>query len=200
MSHESFLDLLFKYSVLEERADRDALEQEIWTRFGVERTVLVLDMSGFTRLTAKHGVIHYLAMIRRMQLTAQPIVESFQGKIVKFQADNVYAVFAEPLLAVNACISMIHAFRSTNMLTVDDQDIFISCGIDHGRILLIEDRDFFGSAVNHASKLGEDLARKDEILVTGSAWSLIPRAAGLQGRHEQIEVAGVSLKLIRVIV
>jgi class 3 adenylate cyclase len=41
-------------------------------------------------------------------------------------------------------------------------------GIDAGPVLELAD-DVYGAAVNFASKLGEDLAEKDEILLTGGA-------------------------------
>ena len=42
-------------------------------------------------------------------------------------------------------------------------------GIDYGRVLLIDDMDFYGDPVNTASKLGEDLAVRAETLVTKRA-------------------------------
>ncbi len=52
---------------------------------------------------------------------------------------------------------------------------FNACiGIDCGPILRLAD-DVYGAAVNIASKLGEDLAAKDEILVTGE---VMRRASG----------------------
>ena len=45
----------------------------------------------------------------------------------------------------------------------------ISCGIDHGDVLLIQGVDFFRNPVNRACKLGEDLAHSGEILVAKQA-------------------------------
>ena len=41
--------------------------REIWRRFGRTRAVLVLDMCGFSRLTMRYGITHFLAMIRRLR-------------------------------------------------------------------------------------------------------------------------------------
>ena len=54
-------------------------------------------MVGFSRLSQKHGIIHYLAMIARMDLAARPAVEGNGGRVVKQEADNLFAVFETPV-------------------------------------------------------------------------------------------------------
>ena len=58
---------------------RQLIEQALWKEFGVERAVLVLDMSGFSELCERHGIVHYLSMVRRMQATAEPIIAKYDG-------------------------------------------------------------------------------------------------------------------------
>ena len=62
-----FFDLLLNYSREPDQDKRDALEKDIWAEFGARHSVLVLDMSGFSKLAQRHGIVHYLAMVRRMQ-------------------------------------------------------------------------------------------------------------------------------------
>jgi class 3 adenylate cyclase len=93
---QRFYNLLLEYSRQSDPAQRKQIEDTLWREFGTERTVFVLDMSGFSLLTQKYGIIHYLSMVRRMQLTAQPIIESHGGRVVKFEADNCFAVFPAP--------------------------------------------------------------------------------------------------------
>ena len=56
-------------------------------------------------------------------------------------------------------------FESNEHYPIAEQ-IYLSVGIDYGRLLLIDGEDYFGDPVNTASKLGEDLAIKAETLVT----------------------------------
>ena len=112
-----------------------------------------------------------------MQLTTEPIVKSYGGRMLKYEADNCFAIFPEPLAAVNAAIAMQHAFRAANLLTSDDLDIHISCGIDYGKVLIVAHEDCFGDPVNRASKMGEDVAGAGEILVTKEAMQMIPAYA-----------------------
>jgi class 3 adenylate cyclase len=192
-SAKKFQDLLLKFSQADDPEERQKIERVLWENYGEEQAVFVLDMSGFSRLTRKYGIIHYLSMVRRMQLTSGPIVQSYDGYMIKYEADNCFALFPAPLNAVNAAISMQHAFDAANILTADDLDIRIACGIDYGKILVIGSEDCFGDAVNRASKLGEDVAEAGDILVTQEAMKMIPSEAGIKAREVNISISGVNI-------
>ena len=87
---------------------------KIWEKYGSTKAVLIIDMSGFSLLTQRHGIVHYLSMVRRMQITAEPIIESYGGQVIKFEADNCYAMFDDPLGAVQSAIALNHSFQSSN--------------------------------------------------------------------------------------
>lgn len=190
---KKFQDLLLSFSQTEELKARKKVEESLWNDFGAEFAVFVLDMSGFSLLTRKYGIVHYLSMVRRMQLTTEPIVKSYGGRMLKYEADNCFAVFPEPLSAVHAAIAMQHAFKAANLLTPDDLDIHISCGIDYGKLLIIGDEDCFGDPVNRASKMGEDIATGGEILVTKDAMQMIPADAGIVAREISVSISGVNI-------
>ena len=192
-SSEKFQNLLLNYSQAEDFELRKKLEAGLWEEYGMERAVFVLDMSGFSLLTRKYGIVHYLSMVKRMQLTAEPIVKSYGGSMIKFEADNCFAIFSDPLSAVNAAVSMQHAFEASNLMTSDDLDIYIACGIDYGKILVIKDEDCFGDAVNRASKLGEDIASSREVLITKEAMDAIPPEAGIKAREMSISISGINI-------
>ena len=185
--------MLLNFSQSELIEERQKIEQSLWDEFGTEYAVFVLDMSGFSLLTRKYGIVHYLSMVRRMQMTTEPIVKSYGGFMIKYEADNCFAVFPDPLSAVNAAIAMQHAFRAENLLTSDDLDIHISCGIDYGRILMIGHEDCFGDPVNRASKMGEDLAVAGEILITKEAMQMIPSNAGIKAREMNVSISGITI-------
>jgi len=188
-----FQTLLLKFSQAEEKEDRKKIETALWKEFGREYAVFILDMSGFSMLTRKYGIVHYLSMVKRMQLTSEPIIKSYSGEMLKYEADNCFAVFPDPLSAVNAAIAMQHAFSSENILTSDDQDIHIAVGIDYGKLLIIGNEDCFGDPVNRASKMGEDVAAAGEILITKEAFEMIPAEAGIRTREVSISISGISI-------
>src|SRR5215204_6901457 len=190
---KKFQDLLLGFSQTEELAERKKIEATLWKDFGAEYAVFILDMSGFSMLTRKYGIVHYLSMVQRMQLTTEPIVKSYGGFMIKYEADNCFAVFPDPLGAVNAAIAMQHAFTASNILTSEDLDIHISCGIDYGKLLIIGNEDCFGDPVNRASKIGEDLANAGEILITRDAMEMVPAEANVKAREVALSISGISI-------
>lgn len=57
-----------------------AIDAEIYAAFEQNCAILVLDMSGFSRLTLRYGIIHFLAMVQRMSAIATPLVRQHQGE------------------------------------------------------------------------------------------------------------------------
>ena len=188
-----FEEALLKYVVEKDADARRSIEAKLWKDFGVVKTVFVLDLSGFSLLTHKYGIVHYLSMVRRMQLIAQPVIEKAGGRVVKFEADNCFAIFDDPQSAVQIAIALNRAFDEINVYTAEQFDIRVAIGIDHGDVLLIGGPDYFGETVNTASKLGEDEARPGEILITERAFAKIPASVGFQVEHVTLEISGVTI-------
>lgn len=142
------------------------IENDLWDMFGQDATVLVTDMSHFSKVTQQHGIIYYLAMIKRMQDIVALSVAKHKGEIVKFLADNSFSIF-DNIDSALSCIQEINQkMKAENAKTPDIWDIEICSGIDSGRILNINGVDIFGDPVNVASKLGEDTAKPWDVLVT----------------------------------
>ena len=190
---KQFQNLLLSFSQESHAEDRQKIEKKIWDQYGMEQVVFVLDMSGFSLLTRRYGIVHYLSIVRRMQLTSEPIIESYEGKVVKFEADNCFAVFPDVLPAINAAVSLQLAFEAANLITSDDLDVHIACGIDYGNILMVDNKDYFGDPVNRACKLGEDIAAAGEILVTREAMQRVPSSAQIKSREMNITISGINI-------
>jgi len=193
-----FQEALLKYVQETDPARRKEAENTIWQKYGTECTAFVLDMSSFSLLTRKYGIVHYLAIIRRMQLTVHPIITDHGGRVVKFEADNCFASFPEPAAAVLAAITIQHAIAAANLLTPEDMNIHVCVGIDYGKILIMED-DMFSEAVNRACKLGEDIGRADEILITKEASELIPDNSQFQRKPIEVSIGGVNFQAFQVV-
>ena len=191
--YKHFQDLILQFARETTASGRQTLEEHLWEEFGAERVVFVLDMSGFSLLTRKYGIIHYLSMVSRMQLISEPIIKTYGGSLIKYEADNCFAVFPDTLSAIHAAITLQLAFEASNLLTSDDFDVHISCGIDHGRILIVGNEDCFGDAVNRACKLGEDVAAKGEILVTKDAIDTISTDLEFKTSEVNISISGLAI-------
>ena len=147
------------------------IDSQIVALFEAQRAILVLDMCGFSRLTIRHGIIHYLSMIRRMQTTVLPLIEEGRGQLVKTEADNVFATFANVPDALRTALKIQTTLARANAVLPADWDVHVGIGIGFGPLLLIGDNDVFGSEMNLASKLGEDLAAAGDVLLTEAAFA-----------------------------
>ncbi len=193
-----FEALLLEYAQADSADGRTTVEETLWKEFGHEKVVLVMDMSGFSLLTQRHGIVHYLSMVKRMQLTTQPIIEKHGGVVVKFEADNCFAAFDEVLPAVQAAVDLNQTFNEMNEFTDDTFDLRVSIGIDIGKVLMIGGPDYFGNAVNRASKLGEDIAEAGQILITDTAYHQGVAGAGLRGEPLELTISGITLNAIEL--
>lgn len=196
---DKFHEALDRY-IVAAKSEQAALEKAIWHGWGKQAAVMVLDMSGFTLLTRTQGILQFLGMVRRMQVVTRPIVEGAGGAVVKFEADNLYAVFSTVKSAIEAAIRMNVALNAQNFLTEDTKDIYVSVGIAWGEILLVPGRDFYGDAVNLAAKLGEDLAERGEILVDLKAWEMLDAAEreALQATETDFSISGLDIRAVRI--
>ncbi len=123
--------------------------------------------------------------------------------MLKCDADNCYAFFESPDDAIKASFDVNAAlFRANDDFGIGEQ-IYLSVGIDYGRLLLVGDVEFFGDPVNTASKLGEDLAVREEVLVTHraieqSAFVIPELAERMVARISEIEIKYVRLPMTEV--
>lgn len=167
--------------------ERQRIKDEVWRVFGVEKAILCLDMSQFSLSVRRRGIVSYLGLIRRMHVLSGPIVLGERGTIVKYQADNLMAVFDSAADAVEAAVRINGALAAA---APGAEAFSVAIGIDYGRFLMVPGKDCYGDPVNVAFKLGEDLARPREILITaavrgrlggGFAYRLLEQQASLSG-------------------
>jgi adenylate cyclase len=160
------------------------IDAQIYRVFERECAILVLDLSGFSRLTIRRGIIHFLAMVHRMTILATPIVHASGGRVVKQEADNLFAAFTNVPAAIATAIAILQAFELANLSLPDEQDLHASIGIGYGNTLIIGNEDLYGSEMNLACKLGEDLAQRGELLLTANAFrQMTAESQAVEGRH-----------------
>jgi class 3 adenylate cyclase len=117
----------------------------------------------------RYGITHFLAMIHRLHTIVRPIVVQRGGRVVKTEADNVFAVFPTVSAGVGAARDVQLQLETANLFLPEDWDLHASIGVGFGEVLMVEDHDFYGHELNLASKLGEDVAEAGETLLTEAA-------------------------------
>jgi adenylate cyclase len=177
-----------------ERPEKMAeIDAQINAAFRQTHAILVMDMSGFSRTTVRYGIIHFLAMIHRMHLIVKPVIAEHGGTIVKEEADNIFAVFPDVTLAVEAAIDSLKHTAAVNTTLPPEMDIYLCIGIGYGEVLMLEGEDMYGSELNLASKLGEDLAERGEILLTSAAFEKF------DGKKEDLEKVEFSISGLELV-
>lgn len=161
------------WSLVEQRsqpgADVSELDRRIWDLFGEKWAVMFTDLSGFSRRVEQFGIIHFLQVIYEQRKLLLPIVERHDGLLIKEEGDSLLILFRRVERALDAGIAMQRACRMVNERRKPEEQILLCLGIGYGDILRIADQDAWGREVNSASKLGEDAAKANEILVTAAA-------------------------------
>ena len=171
------------WKLVEERcqssADLAAIDRRIWDLFGEQWAVMFTDLSGFSRKVTEFGIIHFLQVIHEQRKLLLPIVESYDGLLVKEEGDSFLILFRRAGRAYECAVTMQRATENFNQRRKPEEQILLCVGIGFGDMLRVGDADVWGREVNAASKLGEDTAKAGEILVTGAARAALGDAAEL---------------------
>ncbi len=156
-------------------ADFDALQSGEMTaddfraKYQVIRAILDLDITGFTESSIKQGQINSLLRIYDTQKIAVPVFESHGAGLVRAFADDLVALFEDVDAALNAALEIHDRIAHFNRTVRYDFPPECCIGIGYGRVYAIGPNLAQGDEMNRASKLGEDIARGGETLLTGNA-------------------------------
>jgi class 3 adenylate cyclase len=78
-------------------------------------------------------------------------------------------------------------------------DVHVAIGIDYGKILILNDDDMYGDPVNRACKMGEDIGKADEILISKEAMDMIPEEAQIQGKLIEVSIGGLTMPAYQIV-
>jgi class 3 adenylate cyclase len=134
-------------------------ESEFRDKYSRERAILSIDMTGFTISTVKLGELHSLTRILDAQRVTIPVLQEYGADLVRCFADDIVALFMEPGSAIDAAL-----FNASSLAS--EHPTLCCAGVGYGRVLGIGPNLAQGDEMNRASKLGEDVARGNETLVT----------------------------------
>ncbi len=188
-SHTQLADLLAVRAGHLSSRDFDA-------KYRVERAILVLDLTGFTETAMKGGALHSFLRVLDAHSICLPVMREFGARFVRTFADDVVALFDEPGPALEAALE---AHRRTDHFARSgrSEDPARCCiGIGFGSVYAIGPNRAMGDEMNRASKLGEDLARGGETLLTENAQRVL--APRTEHRLERVEADDVLFPYFRV--
>lgn len=174
-------------------------EADVWDQFGVEMAPLVIDSVGFTRTTQTEGIVHFLTQLAKARLITGQVLGQANPISFVFHADNCFAYFTSAEDALIAGRNVRDAINHAALPLTGDENYGVSMGIGFGTLLSAGAEDgFFGDEMNIASKLGEDLASRDDIFLSEAAHAAL--LSENQYAFEQLrgQVAGAELTYYRL--
>jgi class 3 adenylate cyclase len=147
---------------------------EFKEKYTYRRAILSLDMTGFTSSAIMIGELESFLRIVDAQRVCIPIMHDFDAELVRCFADDVVAVFEKPNHALDAAFEIHRRIDQFNRSELASENPTICCiGIGFGDVYAIGPNLAQGDEMNRASKLGEDIARANEILVTERAYDAL---------------------------
>ena len=151
-----------------EPAKRAAIDAAIDTRFGRTQAVMFTDLVGFSRTVEAFGILHFLQLIQESEALFLPLIAQHGGRCVKREGDSLLALFDQPADALACAVAMNQVTHGVNPGRSPEERIEVCIGLGFGRVLCIGNDDAWGAELNAASKLGEEMAKGGEVLVTGA--------------------------------
>jgi class 3 adenylate cyclase len=133
-----------------------------------KRAIVFTDTADFTLRTIRDGILHFLMIFDRFVEQADRAVRATGGEIVKVDGDSLLMRYDEVAAACRGVEDLEALLRRMNRRLREDERLRFSYGIGYGDVLDL-DSDLFGLEVNLAAKIGEDVARPGQALLTPSA-------------------------------
>ena len=154
---------------------RGTLSRESFLRkYQYQCAILSLDMTGFTSSAMSIGELPSLLRILDAQRVCIPVLKDFGAGLIRCFADDIVAVFDEPNSAIDAAFEAhrrIELFNNSSLASKHPTRICV--GIGFGKVFEIGPNLSQGDEMNRSSKLGEDIARANETLLTENAFEAL---------------------------
>jgi adenylate cyclase len=162
------------------------------------RAIVFTDTANFTTRTFEHGILHFLMLFERFVPDVARGLRSMHGRLVKVEADSLLLEFRTLEDACGGVQAIETLLRRRNRGLRERDQLWFSYGVGWGDVLDLGD-DIFGLEVNLASKLGEDVARPGEALLTPAAVEGLPAAWRRRlRRYGEVEFGGLAVHAHRL--
>ena len=190
--HQNLFMLI--HDLLTQGVDPVEREAEVWDRYGETVAVMVLDSTGFSRVSESHGILHFLSKLVMIRNIVEPVVARHAHCSLKFEADNVFAAFKSPDDAIKAAGAIHEAVAKEQVMLTEEEPFKVCIGIGYGRMLHSKSIEgYFGEEMNLASKLGEDTANGGETLITHNTWKHAAAELVTDFERRQVRVSGLDV-------
>lgn len=148
--------------------------EEFDRKYKQQKTILSIDMTGFTATAMNIGELQSLLRIFDAQKVCIPVLKDFSAMLIRCMADDIVATFDDPNNAIDAAFEIHRRVKLFNHSPqASKHPTQCAIGIGHGKLFAIGPDLAQGDEMNRASKLGEDIARAYETLLTERAFDVL---------------------------
>lgn len=161
-------------------------QRELDAKYLQRKAILTLDLTGFTMRSQTRGQAHAFLRILDAQKICIPVFQEYGATLIRAFADDVVALFDRPEQALDAAFQVharVAAFNRSSLAGADPAECCI--GIGYGDVYAIGANLAMGDEMNRAAKLGEDIARGFETLVTGGVYEALRHRTDLVFERQQ---------------
>ena len=145
------------------------------------KAILMLDFTGFTVQAMNGRQVHALLRILDAQRVCVPVLHEYGATLVRAFADDLVGLFDDPGQALEAAFEIHRRVGIFNHSPQAAERPALACvGIGYGDVYAIGPNLAMGDEMNRASKLGEDIARGNETLVTSNVYFALRDRTGVQ--------------------
>ncbi len=130
---------------------------------------MLTDIKGFTSKTASFSRAQTQEMLSKHRELVLPVIEKFGGRLVKTIGDAFLAAFNSSTDAVICGVEVQAVLRAHNEGKNPAEKIEIRIAINSGEVVIHDDGDIYGDAVNITSRL-ESIAEAGEVFFTESVY------------------------------
>jgi class 3 adenylate cyclase len=166
------------------QVERSELGESAFRDRYVHRTaILVLDVVGFSRTCERLGEIRAFLDILNVQRVCEPVLRGCGASLIRAFADDLVALFQDPADALASALEIQRRMGEFNSSRPTEPAVQCCFGIGYGDVFDIGPNNAMGSEMNYTSKLGEDIAEADEILLTKSAYNAVSAKNAASGEN-----------------
>jgi class 3 adenylate cyclase len=173
---------LEKFEFFSEETYRDLLacqkgdmkEDDFISKYRTTAAIFCLDMTGLTKAAMERGGLYSLFRILDVQKVCGPIFHQFNARQIRAFADDFFVLFDDPNDALLAAFEVHRRIQQFNQSELAGENPALCCiGIGYGDVYAIGVDHAMGDEMNRASKLGEDIAKAAETLITERVYQVL---------------------------
>ncbi len=172
MELEKFSDANIEFLLAKRFSDASLggkLDEQLLKKFTFEKTVMFTDIVGFSSAASQKMLLDTMTLLAVHDKLLMPVIEEFQGTLIKKIGDALMVRFDDPLMASQAAVEMQSRLADFNQKSTEK--IFIRIGLNTGTVF-VKNEDVFGDAVNVAARM-ESLARPGMIFITEATFAKV---------------------------